>query len=109
MGRLVSFPLDHGDVILVEVADDEEPDGAPVFRGIDGGGMVEQAEHSFQEAIARIRPAAQTLVTQLRSIADAPDEMLIRFGLDLHAKAGAFIAEAGADANFVIELSWHRS
>ena len=34
--------------------------------------------------------------------------MEIEFGLDLHAEAGAFVAQASADANFSVRLTWHK-
>jgi hypothetical protein len=42
----------------------------------------------------------------LRSLADAPDEVQVEFGLDLHAEAGAFIAAASTGANFKVMLTW---
>jgi hypothetical protein len=110
MGKLVEFPLDHGGTILVEVAEPETSSGdRPILRGHGGPEVIEQAEQTFQESIERVGPAAQILVGRLRALTEPPDELSIRFGLDLHAKAGAFIAEAGAAANFTVELTWHRS
>lgn len=111
MSRLVEFPLDEGGTVLVEIteAGAGTSDG-PVVRGLDGGTrVIDQAHQSFEQAIDRVRPAAQALVTRLRTIADPPDELNIRFGLDLHAQAGAFIAETGATANFSVEMTWRRS
>ncbi|GAA4639841.1 hypothetical protein GCM10023196_103060 [Actinoallomurus vinaceus] len=109
MGRLVEFPLEDGGTVVIAVTDVPTCDDGPVLRGIDGGRVVEQAQRTFEEAIDQIRPAAQALVARLRALADPPDEMHITFGLDLHVKAGAIIAETGADANFAVELTWRRS
>jgi hypothetical protein len=49
------------------------------------------------------------VITQLRSLAQTPDEMHVEFGLDLHAEAGAFIAAVSTTANFTISLTWRRS
>jgi hypothetical protein len=104
MGRLVEFPLEHGGSILVEV------DAAgPVTRGLgDRRGVTEQAQQTFEQAVARVQPAAQVLVSRLRALADAPEEIGVEFGLELSAEAGAFIAAASSTANFKVTLTWRR-
>jgi hypothetical protein len=48
------------------------------------------------------------VASQLRSLASAPDEVQVEFGLSLSAEAGAFIAAASTEANFKVSLTWHR-
>jgi Trypsin-co-occurring domain 1 len=105
MGRLIEFPLEDGGNILVEV-----DTAGPVTRGLgDRHGVTEQARHTFEQAVARVQPAAQALVSQLRSLADAPEEIGVEFGLELSAEAGAFIAAASSSANFKVTLVWRRA
>jgi Trypsin-co-occurring domain 1 len=70
--------------------------------------VTEQARHSFEDAIGRVQPAAQSLIAGLRAVADAPDEVGLEFGLELSAEAGAFIASASSTANFRVTLTWRR-
>jgi hypothetical protein len=107
-GRLVEFPLEGGDSVVVEVADTTPGDGA-VMRGLGRDGLVEQTEHTFEHAIGRIQPAASALIQKLRSLPEAPDEVNVEFGLELSAEAGAFIASASTAANFKVSLTWRRS
>jgi Trypsin-co-occurring domain 1 len=58
--------------------------------------------------VARVQPAAQALVSRLRSLVDAPEEIGVEFGLELRAEAGAFIAAASSTANFKVTLTWRR-
>src|SRR3954468_12364532 len=102
MGRLVEFGLPDGDTVLVEVAGPQ----VPTVRGMDGGAVAERAQMTFSAAVARIKPAVQGMIGQLHGLSDQPDEVQIRFGLDLHAEAGAFVAQASADANFSVVLTW---
>jgi Trypsin-co-occurring domain 1 len=104
MGRLVEFSLEDGGSVLVEV------DAAgPVTRGLgDRHGVSEQAQQTFEQAVARIQPAAQVLVSRLRAVADTPEEIGVEFGLELSAEAGAFIAAASSTANFKVTLTWRR-
>jgi hypothetical protein len=103
-GRLVEFPLEQGGTILVEVAD--APSDGRVTRGLRPDGLAEHTEHSFEQAISRIQPAASALIAKLRAIPQAPDEINVEFGVELSAEAGAFIASASTTANFKVSLMW---
>jgi Trypsin-co-occurring domain 1 len=106
MTRLVEFPLQDGGTVLVQV---DEATAGPTTRGLgDRHTVTEQAQHTFEDAIARVQPAAQSLVSRLRAMADAPDEVGVEFGLELSAEAGAFIAAASSTANFKVTLIWRR-
>jgi hypothetical protein len=109
MPRLVEFPLEAGGTLLVETPG-ESQDG-PVTRGLGSAQIaqrVEQAQQTFEDAVARVQPAAQNLIRRLRGLTDAPDEVQVQFGLNLNAEAGAFIAAASGGANFAITLTWRR-
>jgi hypothetical protein len=108
MGQLVEFGLNDGGTILVEVHETTSAAG-PVTRDLDGSKVTERAQHTFEDAVEHVEPAAQAIITRLRGMAQAPDEVQVEFGLDLHAEAGAFIAAASATANFKIAMTWRRS
>lgn len=103
MKKLVEFDSAAGGTILVEVEDDS---GGVVTRGGGRGGVFEQAQQTFEEAVSRIQPAVQGVINQMLSLTQRPDEVCVEFGLDLHAEAGAFIAAAGGKANFSVTLTW---
>ena len=60
--------------------------------------MVEQARESFEQAVARVQPALQGLVSLLRSLADTPDAISVEFGLEPSAEVGALVARASPRA-----------
>jgi Trypsin-co-occurring domain 1 len=103
--RLVEFPLDQGGTILVEV---DEPPGGPTMRGIGRGtdALVDQADRTFEQATAAVTPAARSLIAQIRSIENPPDEIGIEFGVQLSAETGAFIASVSAEASFRMHMTW---
>jgi hypothetical protein len=106
---LVEFPLEAGGTVLVELANDSA-DGQ-LTRGLRHGALsdvADQANRTFEEAIDRIKPAAQSLIRRLRTLADAPEEVQVEFGLRLSAQAGAFIAAASTGANFRVTLMWRK-
>ena len=103
MRRLVEFPLQDGGSVLVEVHEDVLAAG--VTRGL-GGRVVEQAQHSFEQAVGRVQPAVQTLIARLRQMADRPEEVRVEFGLQLSAEAGAFVAAASSTGHFQVTMIW---
>lgn len=107
MVRLVEFPLQDGGTVLVQVADGDAGD---VTRGWGDQGtrVVEQARQSFEQAVARVQPALQGLLTELRSLAEAPEQIEVEFGLQLSAEVGAFVAGASTTGNFKVSMTWRR-
>jgi hypothetical protein len=106
MMKLVEFPLEDGTTILVEAEATEE---AGMIRAARGEPSVpEKAQQTFEAALDKIRPAAQTIIKKLRALYDPPDEIEVEFGLKLNAQAGAFIAAAGTEANYKVTLTWKR-
>ena len=107
MRQLVEFPLEEGGVIVVEV-DEPEPEGGLV-KAARPGEVVAKAKETFEQALEKIRPAAQVIVKKLRSLADAPDTIEVEFGLKLSAEAGAVVASTAFEANYTVTLTWKKS
>lgn len=105
MTRLAEFPLDGGGSVVVEVEDLDS--AGPLTRGWRAhDAPTQQAQHSFEQAIGRVQPAARAMLAQFRAMTDAPDEVVVEFGLQLSIEAGAFIAAASSSANFKVALTW---
>ena len=77
MKQIAAFTLEEGGSVLVEV--DEPAPAGPVVRGLgqERSKLVEQADKSFEEATAAVTPAAHSLISRLRAVADPPDEVEI--------------------------------
>jgi hypothetical protein len=56
--------------------------------------------------VAKIRPAADSLLSALTGLAHNPSEVTVEFAIELSAKAGAYIATLGSTANFKVTLTW---
>jgi len=107
MVQLVEFPLQGGGSVLVQVDDGS---AGEVTRGWGDRDMrvVEQARQSFEQAVSRVQPAVQGLLTQLRSLAETPEQIQVEFGLQLSAEVGAFVAGASSTGNFKVSMTWNR-
>jgi hypothetical protein len=103
---LVEFPVEDGGSVLVEVS--SASSSSPVLRGLGGRDVVEKAQCTIEAAVGRVQPAASAIITQLRGMAQSPDEVQLEFGISLHAEAGAFVASASSSANFTVTLHWRR-
>jgi len=104
MKRLIEFPLQDGGSILVEV-DEPTPQGG-VVKAARPGEIAEKAKETLEDALDKIKPAAQSIIAKLRSLHDEPDEIGVEFGIKLNAAAGAFVASAGVEANYKVTLKW---
>jgi len=107
MKRLIEFPLQNGSSMIVEVDAPEPPGG--IVRAARPGEVTDKAKETFEEALDKIKPAAQSIINKLRELHDAPDEIGVAFGIKLSAEAGAFIASAGVEANYAVTLKWTTS
>jgi predicted RNase H-like HicB family nuclease len=105
MKRLIEFPTDDGGTIVMEV---DEPEGQGMVRVARPGEIAEKAGQTFENALEKIKPAAEAVVRKLKSLAVQPDQMAIEFGIKFGAKAGAFFASADTEANFKVALTWKR-
>jgi hypothetical protein len=104
VNSLIEFPLEDGSSIWVEVRDTETGGLVPAARG----DLPARAAQTFESALERVRPAAQTVIQKLRDLPDTPDEIEVEFGLKLSAEAGAIIAAGGVEANYRVVLKWKK-
>src|SRR5450755_2047544 len=107
MAEMIEYQLNDGDSVLVAVAN-ASGDGV-VTRGWGDDRSIraaEQAHQTFEAAVAKVRPAADALLTSLSGLRSTPDKITVEFGVQLNAQAGICIATLGSSANFKITLTW---
>ena len=111
MKRLVEFPSETGESVLVEVEDAGL--AGETRRGLSTSAVVNRAQTTFEDVLEKAKPMATGLVAKLRAIGDAagnpPDEVQVEFGIILSAEAGAVLAAASATANYKVTMTWKRS
>jgi hypothetical protein len=100
--ELVEFSLDNGGSVLVEVT--PSPYESAVSRP---GDVFTQVAVSFDQAIGRIRGAAEAALDQFDQMTRRPDELAIAFGVKLDAQVGAVIARSGIEGQLQVTLTWH--
>jgi hypothetical protein len=106
---LAEFQLEDGGSVLIQVAPaNGTQDGVTRSWGDRNMRVVEQAHQSFERAIAQVQPAIQSLLTQLTSLAESPDQVEVEFALQLNAEVGAFVAGASTSGNFKVTMTWNR-
>ncbi|GLX02032.1 CU044_2847 family protein [Microtetraspora sp. NBRC 16547] len=103
----VEVPVGDGsdEVVRVQI---REVDEALVRVGR-GGRTIARAERSLGQMLETVRPVAESFVTRLRGLANAPDEIVLEFGVSLSAEADVVIASTATAANFSVSLTWNRS
>src|SRR5262249_12918001 len=107
MKKLVEFRLAAGGTVLVEVEEADARRGTGPVGRIDD--KIKQAQITFEEALNKVGPAAESIIAKMSSLSERPDEIGVTFGLKLSAEAGAFVASASAEANYEVSLTWKRN
>ena len=102
MKRLVDFPLEDGNHMLVEI---EETDQGGLVQASLSETIV-KAQQTLEKSLEKVKPAAKYIIQQLRELHDEPNEVEVAFGLKLSADAGAVLASASAEANYTVKLKW---
>ena len=103
MDQLVKFMTEHGEPLLVEVANSWEQ---PVTRGGRTGASVVEAGKSLEEVVGQLGPVVKGIVSELRTAADWPDEVEVEFAVKISADSNVIIARVSGEANFRIALRW---
>lgn len=107
MADLIEYPLDGGGSVLVVVAGPGGTDVVTRGWGEDRSVRVaEQANQTFDAAVAKLRPAADALLASLSGLKSTPAEITVEFAVQLTAEAGICIATLGSSANFKVSLTW---
>lgn len=105
MKKLVTYPLEGGGAISVEV--DDEPTVAR--RGLNPTDVTEKASSTFESTLASVKPAVIAIASTFRNLVDAPEEVEVEFGIKFSGQAGAIIASAETEAHFQMRMVWKRA
>lgn len=109
MKQLVEFVV-GGETILVEV---EQPESHGVERASlppgPSGQMVIKAQQSFEEALDKVKPVANAIISKLKDLNSPADAVEVKFGIKLTADVGAIFTSIGGEVNYEITLKWNNS
>lgn len=96
--------------ILVEelTSSEESPENLGGRRRGAYGPTRGATSDAFQKSMELIRHCAEQVADTVGKIRDKarPDEVEVQLGIKIDAKAGAFIARAGTEAQLQVRLKW---
>jgi hypothetical protein len=98
---LISYPLDEGRQVLIEVEDDIK---GTVTRRLHPGEIIETVGTKFETAIEPVRPAVVAVASKFHDFTGGPDDVEVEFGLNFGGQAGAVIASASTEAQFRVKM-----
>ncbi|SRR6266496_1673597 len=98
--------MEDGSSIIVEVNEQEASPGTRRAARDTSEEKPEPAPQTFEQALSKIRPATEKVITTLRGLAHKPNEIEMEFGFSLSAAAGVVIASASTEANYKVTLRW---
>jgi hypothetical protein len=102
--RIVEFPLESGDFILVEVDEPELTDDRIGLRDE----IIQKAQKTFESALEQVKPIANVIMTKVNSLNQPADEVEVKFGIKMSAELGAVIASGNGEVNYEVTLKWKR-
>ncbi len=103
MKDVIVFELEDGTPVYIESTDPIQ--GRGVERVGKSGKREVEATRRFADALAHIRPAAETVLNTFREM-NPPSEIALEFGLKMSASAGAIFTSLDSEATFKISLKW---
>jgi hypothetical protein len=101
MKNTIPFELEDGTIVHIETTD-----AATGAVRVGRGGQEEKAAKRFKDALAHVKPAAETVLDAFKGM-NEPAEIGLEFGLKFSAKLGtAVIASVDGEAAFKVSLKW---
>lgn len=105
MKRLMKFDLEDGGETYIEVIEPDREGWEEVSRTDE---LVERASQTFEEALKTIKPTIMAIAKTLPDIGDSTDEIAVKLGFKLGAKAGVFFVSADTEVNLEVTLIWKK-
>jgi hypothetical protein len=106
MIHIVEIPAEAGGHMLVQVADEDLPEGLQLAAPKPGE-IVTRLRKPVEQALDEIKPAVQATIDHLRAM--SPDAIKVEFGIILGLEAGAVLAKGSTEASFKVTMSWQPS
>jgi hypothetical protein len=106
--RYVQYINADGSAILVEVED--ETAAALTGTRVPAGGTVDKkievAGESLQHALGPIKTVVQSVINEIASLTQLPEEVTVEFGIKLAGTVGVVLASGSAEANLTLTMTW---
>ena len=104
MKRLVDFPMENGQRVLVEV-DDAGRGPVPAGR-VDT--IIERADKTFDSMVRKIGPLVESLIRVLTHVTAKPNKVELKFSIKLSAGADVILASTALEGQIEVSLSWEQ-
>lgn len=99
--------MEDGQTIAFEI-NESDPRGVGGMTNVSRrpGEIVEKAKLTFEQALSKVGPSTEKVITMLRGLVQTPDEIEMEFGFNMNAALGVVIATTGTEANYKVILRW---
>jgi hypothetical protein len=99
--------MENGQTIAFEINEsDPRGEGGMAHASRRPGEIVEKAKPKFEEALSKVGPSTEKVITMLRGLVHTPDEIEMEFGFNMNSVLGVVIAAMGTEANYKVTLRW---
>ena len=108
MSEIIELRLASGETVPFEVSETSKSvDPDEVVRTGTRGRVMEAFEGTIEEALDRVKPAAEAVLNAFKEL-NQPDEIGLEMGLQLKSGTRAFVISGEANATFKLSLKWTR-
>ncbi|KRC98176.1 MULTISPECIES: CU044_2847 family protein [unclassified Streptomyces] len=104
---IAEFLLEDGSAVLVRVSE-ESAQSSVLTRGASPSTVIEKAEGTFESVMRAVRGVAHGVAAQMKEFPQRPDALVVQFGVELNAQAGAIVTAVGASAQLTVSLTWNK-
>ena len=101
---LAEFSLEDGTAIRVKVPKPLDSSAVEEVSILDE--TLYKAEETIESALSKVTPIASAVMSSLRAGVITPNEVEVKFGLDLSVESGVVISRVGGSVNFEVTLKW---
>jgi hypothetical protein len=97
-----------GDDDFIEVEVELRDVGESVRLASDDGSRATATSFSLASSFHRVVPALSSIITDLRRMPHAPDEVSMEVGLTVGGETGLIFTKGSAEATFTVNLTWKK-
>ena len=106
---MTDLPEDDLEIILVDFKGSGGSVGQVSLSPVELAKQIaDQSQNAVNAAMRTIRLMANRTIATLDTMANKPSQVEVEFAIKLDAKAGAFLASAGAEGSLKVKLVWNR-
>jgi hypothetical protein len=106
MKQLLQLRANDGTDLYIEVNEIAVDNSLRGSSNLEDRGVIENAQQSFDRALQPLKEISNSIITCIKNISNAPQEVEVELGLKFTAKAGIILTSLDSEAHLRVSLKW---